>query len=201
MKRPLKSLTLILVLLILFSALTGCEKVPPVQAIHVTQPSTGSTTVPGTADPLASPGVTVEIPPNGIQIMSGSESITPLCCFLWRDIYDAGSGSWNSGSGGGAYNAMTDPNQPLPELRLQASVGVDMPSDCSMMCIEVYDRQFREVELCGQNLNALSELPCGTWYVVLTIIWQGNYIPQEQAYEKTCSEYLFLLTVPDETHT
>ena len=39
------------------------------------------------------------------------------------------------------------------------------------------------------NFTVLHELPAGEYIVILTVTLQGDYIPEADAYERTCSEY------------
>lgn len=168
MKRSTKSLALFLVLLILFSALEGCENANP-----------------------------SEMQSQDIQVLSDPESVTPLCVFLWSESYDESSDSWISVCGSGTYKAMTEPEQEIPTLQKQAPVRVKLPSNCRLTDITVYDTQFNEVELTEQSIRALNKLPAGTWYVSFSLTWEGKYIRQDKKYEKDCNGYLFLLTVSD----
>ncbi len=47
-------------------------------------------------------------------------------------------------------------------------------------------------------MNSLTSVEEGTYVVILTVVTQGDYIPEADAYERTCTEYAFLLKVVEE---
>ena len=47
-------------------------------------------------------------------------------------------------------------------------------------------------------MNSLTSVEEGTYVVILTVVTQGDYIPEAEAYERTCTEYAFVLKVVEE---
>ena len=47
-------------------------------------------------------------------------------------------------------------------------------------------------------MNSLNSVEEGTYVVILTVVTQGDYIPEAEAYERTCTEYAFVLKVVEE---
>ena len=47
-------------------------------------------------------------------------------------------------------------------------------------------------------MNSLTSVEEGTYVVILTVVTQGDYIPEADAYERTCTEYAFVLKVVEE---
>ena len=47
-------------------------------------------------------------------------------------------------------------------------------------------------------MNSLTSVEEGTYVVILTVVTQGDYIPEADTYERTCTEYAFVLKVVEE---
>ena len=47
-------------------------------------------------------------------------------------------------------------------------------------------------------MNSLTSMEEGTYVVILTVVTQGDYIEEAEAYERTCTEYAFILEVVEE---
>lgn len=47
-------------------------------------------------------------------------------------------------------------------------------------------------------MNSLTSVEEGTYVVILTVVTQGDYIEEAEAYERTCTEYAFVLKVVEE---
>ena len=47
-------------------------------------------------------------------------------------------------------------------------------------------------------MNSLTSVEEGTYVVILTVVTQGDYIEEADAYERTCTEYAFILEVVEE---
>ena len=189
MMRVTRYTCLLLALLCLFTGSTGCrnEASDSVNASETTEPN--ETTEATRYDPVI-------LPPNGVKILSGQESITPLCCFSGSEHYDPATGTWDAGCGGGAYMALRKDRSHIPYLKLTGPIAIQAPENCLWSDgITVYDPQLRRVELSAKTPEALSELPPGDWYISITICWQENYIASEDQYENTVNDYLFLLIV------
>ena len=50
----------------------------------------------------------------------------------------------------------------------------------------------------ARDASVLSTLPEGSYIIVLRVETQGDYIDEAEAYERTCTEYAFILEVVEE---
>ena len=117
---------------------------------------------------------------------------------LWTEQwYDGGM---VSGDGFGATGQLSDISAGLPALRHYAGeeplLRVIEDKD-TLTRIYIY---YKDHSFCADARDALvlSTLPEGSYIIVLRVETQGDYIEEADAYERTCTEYAFILEVVKE---
>ncbi|MBO5511414.1 MAG: hypothetical protein J6B24_06765 [Clostridia bacterium] len=117
---------------------------------------------------------------------------------LWTEQwYDGGM---LSGDGFGATGQLSDISAGLPVLRHYAGeephLRVIEDKD-TLTRIYIY---YEDHSFCADARDALvlSTLPEGSYIIVLRVETQGDYIEEAEAYERTCTEYAFILEVVEE---
>lgn len=117
---------------------------------------------------------------------------------LWTEQwYDGGM---ISGDGFGATGQLSDISAGLPVLRHYAGeephLRVIEDKD-TLTRIYIY---YKDHSFCADARDALvlSTLPEGSYIIVLRVETQGDYIDEADAYERTCTEYAFILEVVKE---
>lgn len=117
---------------------------------------------------------------------------------LWTEQwYDGGM---VSGDGFGATGQLSDISAGLPVLRHYAGeepyLRVIEDKD-TLTRIYIY---YKDHSFCADARDALvlSTLPEGSYIIVLRVETQGDYIEEAEAYERTCTEYAFILEVVKE---
>ena len=126
-------------------------------------------------------------------------------CMLWAETWY--NGMMESADGLGAKGQLAElvAGGALEEYRLRFPVdtpflykhkltGVEAPLDG----VAVYDRNLNLVGK-APNFTVIHTppLPAGEYIVVLTVKYQGDYIPEADAYEGICYEYPFILELYD----
>ncbi len=122
---------------------------------------------------------------------------------LWATQWYDGMLESADGLGAAGQLAELVANGALDEYRLRFPVdtpflykqnGVEAPLDW----VTVYDR---DLNLVGEAPNFTvihtPPLPAGEYIVILTVKYQGDYIPEADAYEGVCYEYPFILELYD----
>lgn len=117
---------------------------------------------------------------------------------LWTEQwYDGGM---ISGDGLGATGQLSDISAGLPVLRHYAGeepfLRVIEDKD-TLTRIYIY---YKNHSFCAdaRDASVLSTLPEGSYIIVLRVETQGDYIEEAEAYERTCTEYAFILEVVEE---
>ncbi len=117
---------------------------------------------------------------------------------LWTEQwYDGGM---VSGDGFGATGQLSDISVGLPVLRHYAGeephLRVIEDKD-TLTRIYIY---YKDHSFCAdaRDASVLSTLPEGSYIIVLRVETQGDYIEEAEAYERTCTEYAFILEVVEE---
>ena len=112
---------------------------------------------------------------------------------LWTEQwYDGGM---ISGDGFGATGQLSEIADSLPAIDhdVGSPVNIRLPySEDTLTRVEVYDEQLELVDS-GKDAAFLATLPMGTYIIVLTVETKGDYVPEEDTYERTCTEYAFWL--------
>ena len=150
---------------------------------------------------------------NGIEIPSMPEEYHLILedlvldngCMLWAEAWY--NGMMESADGLGAKGQLAElvAGGALDDYRLRFPVdtpflykhkltGVEAPLDG----VAVYDRNLNLVGK-APNFTVIHTppLPAGEYIVVLTVKYQGDYIPEADAYEGICYEYPFILELYD----
>lgn len=117
---------------------------------------------------------------------------------LWTEQwYDGGI---VSGDGFGATGQLSDISAGLPVLRHYAGeephLRVIEDKD-TLTRIYIYYKD-HSVYADAKDASVLSTLPEGSYIIVLRVETQGDYIEEAEAYERTCTEYAFILEVVEE---
>lgn len=116
---------------------------------------------------------------------------------LWTEQwYDGGM---ISGDGFGATGQLSEIADSLPTIDhdVGSPVNIRLPySQDTLTGVSVYDKQYERVAS-GRDASVLTTLPRGSYIVVLTVVTQGDYVPEAEAYERTCTEYAFRLAAAD----
>ena len=112
---------------------------------------------------------------------------------LWTEQwYDGGM---ISGDGFGATGQLSEIADSLPTIDhdVGSPVNIRLPySEDTLTRVEVYDEQLKLVDS-GKDAAFLATLPMGTYIIVLTVETRGDYVPEADTYERTCTEYAFWL--------
>lgn len=117
---------------------------------------------------------------------------------LWTEQwYDGGM---VSGDGLGATGQLSDIAAELPELHHYAGETPNLrviEDKDTLTRIYIY---YEDHSFCADARDALvlSTLPEGRYIIVLRVETQGDYIEEAEAYERTCTEYAFILEVVEE---
>jgi hypothetical protein len=117
---------------------------------------------------------------------------------LWTEQwYDGGM---ISGDGFGATGQLSDISAGLPVLRHYAGEETHLrviEDKDTLTRIYIY---YEDHSFCAdaRDASVLSTLPEGSYIIVLRVETQGDYIEEAEAYERTCTEYAFILEVVEE---
>ena len=117
---------------------------------------------------------------------------------LWTEQwYDGGM---VSGDGFGATGQLSDISAGLPVLRHYAGEEphlrvIEDKDTLTRIYIYYKDHSFYAD---ARDASVLSTLPEGSYIIVLRVETQGDYIEEAEAYERTCTEYAFILEVVEE---
>ena len=117
---------------------------------------------------------------------------------LWTEQwYDGGM---ISGDGFGATGQLSDIAAELPALRHYAGETPNLrviEDEDTLTRIYVY-RDDQTFHFDATEAHVLATLPEGRYIIVLRVETQGDYIEEAEAYERTCTEYAFILEVVEE---
>jgi hypothetical protein len=117
---------------------------------------------------------------------------------LWTEQwYDGGM---ISGDGFGATGQLSDIAAELPELHHYAGETPNLrviEDEDTLTRIYVY-RDDQTFHFDATEAHVLATLPEGRYIIVLRVETQGDYIEEAEAYERTCTEYAFILEVVEE---
>jgi hypothetical protein len=117
---------------------------------------------------------------------------------LWTEQwYDGGM---VSGDGFGATGQLSDIAAELPELHHYAGETPNLrviEDEDTLTRIYVY-RDDQTFHFDATEAHVLATLPEGRYIIVLRVETQGDYIEEAEAYERTCTEYAFILEVVEE---
>lgn len=118
---------------------------------------------------------------------------------LWTEQwYDGGM---ISGDGFGATGQLKEIADGLPVLRHTAGeepfLRVYEDEDTLTRVLVYFDDYSFFASSMDFSVDA-SRLPAGDYIIVLRVETQGDYIPEAEAYERTCTEYAFILEVVEE---
>lgn len=117
---------------------------------------------------------------------------------LWTEQwYDGGM---ISGDGFGATGQLSDIAAELPELHHYAGETPNLrviEDEDTLTRIYVY-RDDQTFHFDATEAHVLATLPEGRYIIVLRVETQGDYIEEADAYERTCTEYAFILEVVEE---
>lgn len=112
---------------------------------------------------------------------------------LWTEQwYDGGM---VSGDGFGAEGQLTEIFAQLPWINHDMSETPTVrivESNDTLTRVSVYDKLAQPIAD-GADTAVLSTLEEGVYAVILTVVTQGDYIEEADAYERTCTEYAFIL--------
>ena len=117
---------------------------------------------------------------------------------LWTEQwYDGGM---VSGDGFGATGQLSDISAGLPALRHYAGEEphlrvIEDKDTLTRIYIYYEDHSFYAD---ARDASVLFTLPEGSYIIVLRVETQGDYIEEAEAYERTCTEYAFILEVVEE---
>jgi hypothetical protein len=126
---------------------------------------------------------------------------------LWTEQwYDGGM---VSGDGFGAEGQLADILGELPTVEHYSgesvSVHVIAENDsviglkvCTLEGERIVVKSVSNVLDLLSAMNSLTSVEEGTYVVILTVVTQGDYIEEAEAYERTCTEYAFILEVVEE---
>ena len=117
---------------------------------------------------------------------------------LWTEQwYDGGM---VSGDGFGATGQLSEIADGLPELHHYAGETPNLrviEDEDTLTRIYVY-RDDQTFHFAATEAHVLATLPEGRYIIVLRVETQGDYIEEAEAYERTCTEYAFILEVVEE---
>lgn len=117
---------------------------------------------------------------------------------LWTEQwYDGGM---VSGDGFGATGQLSEIADGLPELHHYAGETPNLrviEDEDTLTRIYVY-RDDQTFHFDATEAHVLATLPEGRYIIVLRVETQGDYIEEAEAYERTCTEYAFILEVVEE---
>ena len=112
---------------------------------------------------------------------------------LWTEQWY--NGGMISGDGFGATGQLSEIADSLPTIDhdVGSPVNIRLPySQDTLTGVSAYDKQYERVAS-GRDASVLTTLPSGSYIVVLTVVTQGDYVPEAEAYECACTEYAFWL--------
>lgn len=118
----------------------------------------------------------------------------------WQERWQDGSLLWSEGANIMAqFPAVMEHSQRLA-MTMGQTVTVTLGEETDTLSgVSVYDASGNTI-YSGADVTALSELSAGTYFVVLSVITEENYMPDVQAYEQRfCHEYFFVLELHEAT--
>ncbi len=131
-----------------------------------------------------------------VSVSNGKKTFPPLSCFLWTEQYDADTGTWLSGDGGGVYEVLADVSSyVIPSMSLDDGITLSLMEGGKPSNWEIYGMDRKKMDFSISSAEELSVLPSGKYYVTFSVVWQGDYIQEADACERSCYEYIFYLSV------
>lgn len=155
---------------------------------------------------IAEPPQPIEpVRPENVYICTEAETIEPLACPVWEEYYDSETQSWHIANySDDAYTKLQEGIVEIPAIRMGQELFIKTKDNGA---IEEEIKVYCENDDGGFDLylafNGTVEelvglLPPGDWYVVFSAQWQDDYVPEEDAFERHYSEYLFKIIVEGE---
>lgn len=155
-------------------------------------PASGTTASPHEQDEP----VTVD---DSLILLKSADSLTkPYENFLWAEEWT--EQGWLSGDGTSVSRQFPDIQQELPQITYGDDFKIHYKDGVEFSSLSVYDSDFGTV-FHNAEQEVLSELEEGTYYLVINVKKQGDYVESEEKYEYTgyeCAYKLHVSTVSDE---
>lgn len=131
-------------------------------------------------------------PAGDIRIVSGENSVIPLACMVWAESVDEnGHGVTADGLGAEwAFLPAQGNGAGIPELVYEKTLDSVIPSGTKITGVVTAVQQDGKLERTGTSFAALSALPAGRYYVIVTT--ETEY-KGETTSIRNCYERLFLL--------
>ena len=126
-----------------------------------------------------------------ITVVSGDEQIQPYIHLLNSTEWT--KKGWLSTDYELFIHVLPDVAEKLPELIYAENIDSIWSGDLSYVHLSVYNEAYEKINLHNETWNMLYGLPKGTYYVVVTVRREGEYIKEGNANETKTFECAFKL--------
>ncbi len=144
---------------------------------------------------------------DSVIVRQGGESINLYELIVFKKGYDKKTNTWVAGDGAHLSDVLAEVAEDLPSAALKNDFEVQIPENFRFYYMDVFDetyekilRKYPDSDESGEGLaasekcmNYLEELSCGTYYISIAVVEEGNYIESEGQRETTGYEYAFRL--------
>ena len=130
-----------------------------------------------------------------IVVRSADILSKPYENFLWAEEW-TGYG-WLSGDGTGIARKFGDIHNELPKINYEDDFEIHYREGVEFVSLSIYNSEFGQVYH-NEKLEVLDELAEGTYYLVITVKVQGEYIEAEDKYEYSGYECAYKMVVANE---
>ena len=128
-----------------------------------------------------------------IVVHSGEKDVAPYQQFRWSQSWS--NDGWLSADGVYLSRELTRKYQELPELTYDDSFDIRCRNAVSVISVSIYDSEFNSI-YSNMPSSIISNLSTGTYYLIITVKEQHNYITAAKDYESTGYDCGYKLIVP-----
>ena len=166
-----------------------------------TETTEALTTVPST-EPISESTEAATTPINGIIVpgalvllQSGNTYIRAYENSIWSDQWNEQSG-WISSDGSRISVEYPSVNFYIPKITYSDNFEFHFKENITSAHFTVYNNKFEKINQ-GETKDVLKGLEDGTYYLVIEVVIQGEYVESEGKYEKSGYECVYKMTVGD----
>ena len=139
--------------------------------------------------------------PNDMYITSGGETIYPKSFGVWGHTWDKEHKGWLADSFYTHFTSFDEYRDELPSVTLSNDISIPEDMDFSF-AISKEEPDSKDgpdwKSESGENFNyqRFSEMDSGTYYVKISAVFTGDYVPEGKDYNKWGYDFFFALIVP-----
>jgi len=127
-----------------------------------------------------------------ISVQSAGIFVKPYENFVWAQSWS--EDGWLSADGMRVSYKFSDVDNDIPSITYSDNFAIHYGDGVEFLSLMVYDSAFERVPN-TDNIDALNELAEGTYYLVITVKKQGDYIESDDKYEYTGYECVYKITI------